>query len=64
MNEPNPSRPPEGIEPEYIWKEKRLRDLILAAGRSINASRPVNFVWYVEMRKLIDYLEDRNRRTQ
>ena len=50
------SRPPIGIEPESIWKTKRLHELVLAAGRFIDAGRDVDCRWYLEMRKLIDDL--------
>jgi hypothetical protein len=64
MTESNPSRPPIGIEPEYIWKTKRLHELVLAAGRLIDAGRDVNFQWYLEMSKLVDDLYDHRQQQQ
>jgi hypothetical protein len=64
MTESNPSRPPIGIEPEYIWKTKRLHELVLAAGRLIDAGRDVNFQWYLEMSKLVDDLDDHRQQQQ
>ena len=52
------SRPPIGIEPEFIWKTKRLHELVLASGRFIEAQRDVPFEWFLEMNKLISDLND------
>jgi hypothetical protein len=46
-------RPPIGIEPDYIWKTKRLHELVLAASRYIEAGKGVNVTWFLEMHTLI-----------
>ena len=48
------TRPPIGIEPEFVWKEKRLYALLQAASRYIDAGRKVKAKWLSEIRNLID----------
>lgn len=51
------TRPPIGIEPEFIWKEKRLHALMQAASRYIDAGLRVKPKWFSEIRNLIDDLQ-------
>ncbi len=46
-------RPPIGIEPEFIWKTKRLHELVLAASRFIEAGKGVKTTWLLEIHTLI-----------
>ena len=54
MTEQKPTCPPIGIEPEFIWKEKRLYALVQAVSRYID-SRAVEpkLEWFLEIHKLI-----------
>lgn len=52
MDEPI-KRPPLGIEPEYIWKEIRIIELIRAIYRYDEADIDVNNDWIIELGKLI-----------
>lgn len=42
--------PPIGIEPEYIWKEKRIIDLIHAISRYDKALLPIPKNWLKELK--------------
>ena len=48
-----PFRPPIGIEPDFIWKTKRLHELVLAASRFIEAGKGVKTAWLLEIHTLI-----------
>ena len=47
------TRPPIGIEPEFVWKTKRLHELVLAASRFIEAGKGVKTAWLLEIHTLI-----------
>lgn len=49
----NGKRPPLGIEPEYIWKSKRLGALCSAIIRYFNEGLPVSEEWLRERNSLI-----------
>jgi hypothetical protein len=51
------TRPPIGIEPEFIWKEKRLHALVQAASRYIDAGQKVKPKWFSEIHNLISDLQ-------
>ena len=55
--------PPIGIEPEFIWKEKRLYDLVQTVSRYID-SRAVEPKpeWFSEIHKLIGDLQTNTSR--
>jgi len=57
-NESHLYRPPIGVETEFMWKTNRLHELVLAAGRFIDAQMEVDFDWFLQMSKLIDELND------
>ena len=59
----HPTCPPIGIEPEFIWKEKRLYDLVQTVSRYID-SRAVEPKpeWFSEIHKLIGDLQTNTSR--
>ena len=46
-------KPPIGLIPEYLWKEKRLFDIIEAINRYIEAKKEIPIEWIEEYNKLI-----------
>ena len=48
-----PVKPPLGIEPEWIWKQKRCYELVRAIARYDAANMSVDEVWFTELGKLI-----------
>lgn len=48
-----PVKPPLGIEPEWIWKQKRCFELVRAIARYDAANMSVDEVWFTELGKLI-----------
>ena len=61
MTEPSYVRPPIGIEPEFIWKKKRLHDLLAAVKRYNDAGRKANAEWFSQIDELTDDLERKAR---
>ena len=58
MNNTNKfKKPPIGIEPEYIWKQKRYEELCKAIGRYVIYGMDVPFEWVNESKKLLVDLE-------
>jgi hypothetical protein len=55
LREPTP-KPPLGIEPEYIWRETRMFDLIACIARYQTAGFPVKDDWLIELER---YLSNR-----
>jgi hypothetical protein len=54
MDIPEPTfKPPLGIEPEYIWKQKRMFALIECIARYSTSGLSVNDIWLVELGDLI-----------
>ncbi len=46
-------KPPLGIEPEWIWKQKRCFELVRAIARYDAAGRCMDEAWFLELGKLI-----------
>ena len=46
-------KPPRGIEPEWIWKQKRCFELVRAIARYDAAGRCMDEAWFLELGKLI-----------
>lgn len=60
-------KPPIGIMPEWLWKEKRLQDLQAAIKRYLLESQePIPLNWIAEEYSLREWIENRNeeKRTQ
>ena len=53
MNEEKQVTPPLGIEPEWIWKQKRCFELVRAIARYDHAGRCMDEAWFLELGKLI-----------
>ena len=51
-------RPPLGIMPQYIWKEKRWYELGQAINRGIEAGYPIKQEWVDEYNKLHEELSE------
>lgn len=51
-------KPPVGIEPEYIWKEKRYEELCKAVGRYVIADITIPVEWLIEGKKLLKSLRE------
>lgn len=51
MSENNHKIPPIGIEPEYIWKSKRVIALFDAIERYAEAEEPIPVKWIKELRE-------------
>lgn len=49
-----PAKPPLGIEPESIWHETRMLDLIDCISRYRTAGLPIKDEWMAELRNLLD----------
>ena len=57
MNDSDPqTKPPLGIMPEKIWKQKRAFDLIECVARYSTAGMPVHNEWLAELGKLLGEL--------
>ena len=48
-----PTKPPLGIEPDYIWKQKRVMSLIDCISRYNTANRSVEDQWLHELERLL-----------
>jgi hypothetical protein len=48
-----PIKPPLGIEPELIWKQKRCYELVRAISRYDDANKGVDGGWFEELGELI-----------
>ena len=53
MNSEQQVKPPLGIEPEGIWKEKRCFELVRAIARYDAAGVCMDEAWFLELGKLI-----------
>lgn len=53
-------KPPIGIIPEWLWKERRLKEIREAIKRYVDAKLPVGLDWIVEEYTLREWIEYRN----
>jgi len=54
------SKPPIGIEPKFIWQEKRFKHLKEAINRYQESNLPLRQVWVTEYNELIGILKKHN----
>lgn len=54
-------KPPVGIEPEYIWKEKRYEELCKAVGRYLITGREIPMEWMEEGKRLFEDIGKTNQ---
>lgn len=57
--EPPETKPPLGIIPEWLWKEKRLEELRTAIKRYAEANQAIPINWIVEEYCLREWIEDK-----
>lgn len=53
-----PSKPPIGVIPEWLWKEKRLEELRAAIKRYAEANIPIGLNWITEEYLLREWLDE------
>ena len=51
-------KPPLGLTPQYIWKQKRFNEIILVCARYIEQEIPLNPSWIIELKGLINDFEE------
>jgi len=54
-------KPPIGIEPQFIWQEKRFKHLKEAINRYQESNFPIRQVWVTEYNELIGTLKKHNQ---
>ena len=59
------TKPPIGIEPEWIWKQKRCFELACTIARYTESGRAVDEKWFLELGRLIpEVYPERTKRKQ